>query len=295
MTEPLSLPGGAQGDTAPAVMAHLKQHLGSLPSMPAVRAELLRCLTQDDPDLSTVARLVMGDQVIAAKVLRVANSSFFGLPTQVESVTQAVTLLGFSGLQSVALASVVMDTFQPNVHTAWFAHDTHWRHTMATATCAQVLAAHLRMNESTAFTAGLLHDMGRLVMLVCCPGPYRSVCDWSQTHDVPMVDAERRVLGFDHGQAGGVLAQAWRLPPAIAQSMAMHHRAHDPEACDMAKLVHVADALAHALDLDAPAPNALTPAQDSAWAALNIDWDSASSLVPVIQKRYRQTCDSLLS
>ncbi len=272
----------------------LKLQLDLLPSMPAVRAELLRCLTQDDPDLPTVARLVMGDQVIAAKVLRVANSSFFGLSTQVESVTQAVTLLGFSGLQSVALASVVMDTFQPHPQTAWFAHNTYWRHSMATATCAQMLAGRLRMNESTAFTAGLLHDMGRLVMLVCYPGPYRSVCDWSQTHDVPMMDAEMHVLGFDHCHAGGVLAQAWHLPPVIAQSMALHHRTHDPEAGAMAKLVHVADALAHALDLD-PAPNNAVPTvQSSAWEALNMDWDHASDLFAAIEKRYRQTCDSLL-
>lgn len=291
MTEPLP----SQPDApAPDVTARLRLHLGLLPSMPAVRAELLRCLTQDAPDLPTVARLVMGDQVIAAKVLRVANSSFFGLSTQVESVTQAVTLLGFSGLQSVALASMVMDAFQPPPQTAWFAHHTYWRHSIATATCAQTLAERLRMNEATAFTAGLLHDMGCLVLLVCYPGEYRSAFDWSQTHGVSMVDAETHVLGFDHGHAGGVMAQSWRLPPVIAQSMALHHRMSDPHAGSMVQLVHVADAVAHALNLDAASSSAVPPVHDSAWEALNIDWDNVSCLFPVIEKRYRQTCDSLL-
>lgn len=272
----------------------LVKHLNALPSLSAVRTELLRCLTQDDVDLPQVARLVAADPVIAAKVLRIANSAFFGLPGQVDSLTQAITLLGFAGLRSLALASAVMDAFKTSPDTAWFDHEGFWRHSIATATCAQLLADWSGVNGSLAFTAGLLHDLGRLVMLTCYPQASRAACDHRQAHNLSWRDAERHVLGFDHGQAGALLAAHWHLPPSIADSMALHHEPDHPRAGALVQLVHRADRLAHALGLtgadDDAGPTLAADARD----ALATEWGDAPALFATIEERYRHTCDSLL-
>lgn len=278
-----------------ATLEGLRKHLNGLPSLSAVRTELLRCLTQDDVDLPKVIRLVAADPVIAAKVLRIVNSSFFGLPNQVDSLMQAVTMLGLSSLQSVALASAVMDTFKSNAETAWFDHEAFWRHGIATATCAQLLASRVALNESLAFTAGLLHDLGRLAMVTCYPQAYRAAFDHRLAHDLPWRDAEVHALGFDHGQAGGLLADHWHLPPSIGQSLALHHDARHATTGALVQLVHVADALAHALDLTGSANDMVPTLQADMWDALGIEWNDSPELFAAIEVRYRRTCDSLLS
>lgn len=278
-----------------ATLEGLRKQLNGLPSLSAVRTELLRCLTQDDVDLPKVTRLVAADPVIAAKVLRIANSSFFGLPCQVDSLTQAVTLLGFSGLQSVALASAVMDAFTSSADTTWFDHEGFWRHGIATATCAQLLADRVAVNGALAFTAGLLHDLGRLAMVTCYPKAYRAAFDHRLAHDLPWRDAEAHALGFDHCQAGGLLADHWRLPSSIGHSMALHHDTGHPQAGALVQLVHVADVLAHALDLTGADDEMVPTLQANAWDALAIDWGDSSALFAAIEERYQRTCDSLLS
>lgn len=272
----------------------LRTELSRLPSLSAVRTELLRCLTQDDVDLPKVIRLVATDPVIAAKVLRIANSSFFGLPSQVDSLLQAVTLLGFSGLQSVALASAVMDTFKSDPETAWFDHHEFWCHSIATAACAELLADRMGVNGSLAFTAGLLHDLGRLAMVTCYPQACRVAFDHRLSHQLPWREAELHALGFDHCQAGGLLAEHWHLPLSIGQSMALHHDARHAATGTLAQLVHVADALAHALDLTGSAHEMEPQLHADTWNAFGIEWNDSSALFAAIEVRYRHTCDSLL-
>lgn len=278
-----------------ATLEGLRKELNRLPSLSTVRTELLRCLTQDDVDLPKVIRLVATDPVIAAKVLRIANSSFFGLPSQVDSLSQAVTLLGVAGLQSVALASAVMDTFKSDTDTAWFDHHEFWCHGIATATCAEQLADRVTLNGSLAFTAGLLHDLGRLAMVTCYPQAYRAAFDHRLAHDLSWREAEMHALGFDHCQAGGLLADHWHLPPSIGQSMALHHDTGHTAAGSLVQLVHVADALAHALDLTGSAHEMVPALQAAAWDALDIEWNDSSALFAAIETQYRRTCDSLLS
>lgn len=278
----------------PDELAELSRHMDLLPAMPAVRTELLLNLTQEDVGLATVARLVAADQVIAAKVLRVANSTFFGLGSQVESLVQAVTLLGFSGLQSIALACVVMDSFKLHAQTDWFDQMAYWRHSIGTATCAQLLAERAGVNPSSAFTAGLLHDLGQLVMVACYPQRCRAVLDHRRQSDGYALDSELRVFGFHHGEVGDLLGHKWNLPVPIRRGMALHHHTQDPRACTMVKLVHVADALAHALDLVGDPDELVPEVQASAWDDLNVDWSEANDLFAAIERRFHQVCASLV-
>jgi putative nucleotidyltransferase with HDIG domain len=271
------------------------QRVARLPAMQPVRAELLNCLTQEEVDLHRVIGLVGRDPALAASTLRLANSSFFGLPHQVDSVSQALALLGFRSLQSIVLTAAVVDHFKGSGEAGGFDEQACWRHSMAVALCAQALAPRAGVRESAAFTAGLLHDIGRLVLRVVCPQALEQVAAHSLAHDTPWLVAERAVLGFDHAQVGGLLARQWHLPQALCDALALHHDCEHPQADALVWLVHVADALAHALDLAGDPHECVPDVQARAWNGLGLDWGDSTALLSTIETRYHQACAGLVT
>lgn len=277
-----------------ATATDLTHRLEALPAMPLVRQELLNALMQERMDMPQVTALVQRDPVMAAKALRVANSSFFGLAEQVDSVQQAVALLGFRGVQSIALGVAVMGQFSPGASAPWFDERAHWRHSMAVALCAQALAGRTGQKESAAFTAGLLHDIGRLVLVVLYPQASQQAWALCQAGAVTLSEAERAVVGLDHAQATDLLARHWRLPPGLRDAMAWHHQPEHADAGPAAWLLHVADGLAHGLKLTGDPNEQVPPIHPVAWQGLNLDQVNTQDLLEGVEARFQQACSSLL-
>ena len=283
----------------------MAQRMHHLVAMSPVRARLLQCLSQEDPDTVQITEWVEKDPAIAARVLRLANSPFFGLPHEVESIAHAVSLVGLRSLQSLALAAAVMEQFKTTDPALESAHRAHWRHSVAVAVCAQGLARKVRVAVDTAFTAGLLHNLGRLVMLTIDPArqwKVREQCRQALGVAENAVDVEalrlqteQAVWGFDHGQVGEMLARHWQLPESLRRCMALHHRCDDPEANTLVWLVHVAHSLAHALDLLQEPEDQVPVIQAAAWEGLRLDWSDSRSLLSGIEERYQLACQQLMS
>jgi putative nucleotidyltransferase with HDIG domain len=251
----------------------LASGLEDLPSLPAVVMELLDSIDQEDVDISVLARKVAHDQALTAKTLRLANSSLYSLQVKVTTIQQAITFLGFQTTRSLIMAAAVTGCF-PAGQCVGFDDRAFWRHSIATAACARVLARRMRFNQDYAFTAGLLHDIGRLVLVTRFPAQYAQVLAASAGAGLHLPDAERSLLGVDHVAAGVALARHWSFSGTMLQAIAHHH---DPEAQGagfLATIVHVANAIAHALDL-AGEENELVPAVSSvAWTALGLSEES---------------------
>ena len=147
------------------------RQLDDLPSLPAVVMELLTCIDQDDVDISVLAKKVSHDQALTAKTLRLANSSTYGLQVKVTTIQQAITFLGFQTTRNLITAAAVTGCFAQGLCKG-FDDKAFWRHSIATAVCARVLARRMRFNQDYAFTAGLLHDIGRLVLVTMYPEQY---------------------------------------------------------------------------------------------------------------------------
>ena len=137
---------------------HIIRQIQELPSLPVVVLELLSSMDQDDTDVHVLAQKIELDQGLAAKTLRIANSSFYGMQSKVTSIPQAVSVLGFHSIRTVVTACALTGSFAPV--SGGFDFQAFWRHSLATAVAARLLAPHLRVNPETAFTAGLLHDLG---------------------------------------------------------------------------------------------------------------------------------------
>ena len=270
------------------------RNLDDLPSLPAVVMELLNSIDQDDVDISVLAKKVSYDQALTAKTLRLANSSLYGLQVKVTTIQQAITYLGFQTTRNLITAAAVTGCFAEG-HCPGFDHKAFWRHSIATAACAKVLARQMRFNQDYAFTAGLLHDIGRLVLVSCFPNQYSITLAYREEHDCYLLEAERKILGVDHVDAGMALAEHWNFSDTMRLAIGGHHDPEAPGAGFLAAIIHVADAIVHALDLAQVRDDLVPPVSTVAWTALGLDEEIYLQLFRETELQYEEISMVLLS
>ncbi len=268
--------------------------LDDLPSLPAVVMELLNSIDQDDIDISVLAKKVSHDQALTAKTLRLANSSLYGLQVKVTTIQQAITFLGFQTTRNLITAAAVTGCFAEG-HCPGFDHKAFWRHSIATAACAKVLARQMRFNQDYAFTAGLLHDIGRLVLVSCFPEQYAHTIAFRAERDCYLLEAERAVLGVDHVEAGLALAEHWNFSDTMRLAIGGHHDPEAPGAGFLAAIIHVADAIVHALDLAQVKDDLVPPVSTVAWTALGLDEQVYLQLFRETELQYEEISMVLLT
>lgn len=279
--------------TLEEVLADIRQ----LPSLPAVVGELIRTLDNDAAGIDQLAEGIAKDQSLAARALRVANSPFYGIQHKVASIHDAIVILGFRAVGSLVMAASVTSYFTPPPEMA-FDPMRFWRHGIGVALCARALAREVGLDPEAAFTAGLLHDIGVLMLLTTRPEHYAEVLAARRERDCHLVEVERELLGFDHATAGAALADRWRLPEEIVRAVALHHAPGPGRESSVRPalddIVHVANILAHALDL-AEDPDALVPPLDvAAWRRLGLDESTLKAILPGIEQAHEGYC-ALLS
>lgn len=267
--------------------------IGKLPSLPAVAVELLASIDDENADASVIAHKIARDQALVARLLRIANSPFYGLQNQVNSIQDAVVVLGLRNVRMLATAALVAKSFA-GASASGFDFRVFWRHAIATALCARALARRLRLPEENAFTAGLLHDLGRLVLASCFPEHLAEVVAYQTRLDCYSIDAERAVLATDHAQIGQLLAERWRFPAELAGAIADHHAPDEGAGRSPAAIVHVANAIAHALDL-AGAPQEMVPRiLPAAWNAVGLSWQDSQEVFREVEGQFDHIREALL-
>jgi HD-like signal output (HDOD) protein len=271
----------------------------NLPSLPSVVIELLQSMDNDDADTRELASKLARDQALTAKVLRVANSSFYGLQGKVDSIGDAIVVLGLHGVRTLATAAAITDVFAPKgsgeqANAQTYDMRRFWRHSIAVGLCAKAIARRRRMNDGNAFAAGLMHDIGRLALASCFPAHMAAVVNAQGEQGDCWLFAERRVLGLDHAEIGQWLTEHWCFPSLLSRAIGTHHQP-DMKQDPLATVIHVADRLGHRLD-DGPAGLIpLPPIDETAWAAVGLDEESAAELVAVVEEQFESACDALVS
>ncbi len=250
-------------------LPHVVEQIRRLPSPPAVVAELLRDFQGDDIGIAKLAGKISTDQALSAAILRLANSSFYGVSGHVGSVQRAGVVLGMNSLRTLTIAAGIAGHYA-KLRSHCFNWRNFWQHAFAAAICARELSPSCGQDAGTAFTAGLVHDIGRLALVTLFPAEYESVVVHSMRHRVGLLEAERLLLGLDHAGVGAALAQRWNLPPAIQQAIANHHQPDAAPVCPLTDLVHVADVMTQQ-PANCAAQPALTAVSETVCARLHID------------------------
>ena len=256
-----------------------------LPSLPAVVNELILALGDEGLSVDQLAHGIEKDQALSARALRVANSPFYGMHKPVSSIHDAIVVLGFRAVGSLVTTAALTEFFRaPSL--AWFDQSTFWRHSLGAAVGGRKLAGVSGLDPEIGYAAGLLHDIGRLLLVVCHTRQYAATVAWCVEHDSFLLAAEQEVLGVTHAQAGEVLARHWNFAPEIQGAVANHHQPDAAGPAGYTDLTHVSDILAHGLDL-ARDPHAQASVLDeSALARLGLDWSRLSAALPGIEAEF---------
>ena len=268
--------------------------LQTLPTLSTVVADLLNCVDQDDIDIAILARKVSHDQALTAKTLRFANSSFFGTQSKVSTIQQAISLIGVQSMRHLIMTTALSGHFVDG-NCPGFDPRAFWRHSLATAVCCKVLAMHLHLNQDFAFTAGLLHDIGRLVLVSSFPQQYAATLAFRAASDCLLLDAERIVLDTDHVIIGQALAAHWNFSEIILKAIAGHHAPEAFGTASIASIVHVANSIVHALDLAGDEDTLVSPLSQVAWDGLGMQESEYAHIFRETEMQFEAISQAVLS
>jgi len=237
------------GSSDAAHLARLRaQILNSkdLPTIPVLLARILAVVDGERTPARDLLEVMQRDQALTGRVLRLANSGFFGFSREVATLPRAVMILGFSAVRSLALGVKIWETMRGR---DGLSLTELWEHSALVGAAARLIARRVHAADpEEIFTAGLLHDVGRAVLNLRFPAEYAVV---SAASGVDLLERERAAFGVDHAQAGAWLAEAWSLPESIVEAAASHHQPITPGTpLGAAVIVNLANRLVHWTDLD---------------------------------------------
>jgi putative nucleotidyltransferase with HDIG domain len=262
-------------------------------SLPMIYTQINEAINNPRKSLADIARIVSEDSGLSARLLRIVNSAFYNFPTHIETVSRAVAIVGIQELRALAILTSVMQLFK-GIPSNLVNMESFWRHSVACGLTAKMLATHRReTNVELFFTAGILHDLGRLIMFQKEPERSLEAMMRAKDENKLLYSTEREVFGFDHAAVGRVLVQSWKLPPRVEEVVAFHH---SPAAASRfpveTSIVHVADVLTHVMRLGNSGEPCVPPLERSGWDSLGL---SLNVLTPIVEQVERQFNDSINS
>jgi HD-like signal output (HDOD) protein len=235
------------GSSKLAQLRELGLDITALPTMSGVVAKVLSLTGSDKANASDVAAWISQDPALSARILRIVNSAFYGLRATVATVQRAVVILGFSRVRGMVLGAAAAESLRGLAPQApSFALRDFWYHSAATADLASGLCRRAfpeRVDE--AFTAGLLHDIGGLLLAVHAGDAFEECIHAARATGRPLEEVERERLGLDHGEVGAQAAKRWNLPPSLEAAIRFHdHPSEAGESGILAAVTRVAEVMA---------------------------------------------------
>lgn len=210
-----------------------------LPSLPLIVQEVIASFSDTDLDTASLAKKIAQDQGLSARVLRVANSSFYGLSREIGSIQDAVVVLGFDTVRSLVLSAEMARAFPPS-HGGLFDRQAYWRRSFRVAAISKMLARRSRQEQQLAFTAGMFHDVGQLVLDVCIPQQFAELLHQQASSGGDLIGIEQSALGFDHAEIGAELTRLWNFPQKIEQAVRGWHQPEREPFVPLAGIVYMA-------------------------------------------------------
>jgi HD-like signal output (HDOD) protein len=246
-------------------------------------------------NLVTLGEAIEIDPDLTARLLRLANSPFYGFSSRVSTVTEAISLIGIQQVQDLILASSIVERFS-GISDEFVSMESFWRHSLACGLTARLLAIDLRLPQADkCFVAGMLHDIGRLVLLSEAPQIALEIFTIYEHEHLLLREAEQRRLTFDHQQIAAALLKEWNYPGALIEAVACHHqpllaKANLQQAC----VIHVADYLVHALGIGSSGEVYVPPLNLKACENIRFHTGMLSSVISRIDEQIEAVEDAFL-
>jgi putative nucleotidyltransferase with HDIG domain len=259
-------------------------------SLPLIYERLTSVINHPRSSIADISRIISEDQGLTVRLLKLANSPMFGYFSKIDSIGMAATIIGTQQLQALALAISVMEVFT-GIPEELICMKSFWRHSIACGIVARALATYRReANVERAFAAGILHDVGRVIMCSATPEIVNETLVASRNEQSLIFNAEEARFGFTHAAVGGGLLTKWRIPMSIAESVACHHAPSTAEKFPLeAAQIHLADIICNALALGFSGKCFVPPLEPAAWKRLDIPAGSLDAIVKQVEPQLAET------
>jgi len=273
----------------------LLKDLVELSSLPFTYIKINKAVNNPRSSTKDISDIISGDPNLTARLLRLVNSAFYGFQSKIDTVSRAVAIVGTQQIRDLALATSVTRLFK-GVPEDLISMESLWRHSVACGLAAKILATVSRCgtNVERFFTAGMIHDIGRLVIYKKIPETARDMILRCKESKEPLYLVEKEVIGFDHSDIGRTLAQSWNLPPSLEEVLAYHHfpweaKRYPVETC----AVHIADYVAHEMHLGDSGTWYIPPLDEKVWELSGIPVSVLSTTPEQLRTEFEDVVQSL--
>ncbi|WP_418789963.1 HDOD domain-containing protein [Phosphitispora sp. TUW77] len=265
------------------------QKVEELPALPHVTYRVLELTSKPDTSLNQLSDIITQDQVLTAKVLRMANSVYYGFARRIFGITEALLILGFSTVRNLVMAASVYNVMDREVQGYFLPKGELWKHSMSTALIGRSLSKKIGYEfPDQAFVAGLLHDIGKLILNTYMTQKFEDVISKVAAENIPFMLAEQQILGFDHAVIGSTVAEKWNLPFELVEAIANHHTPalakYNPK---LTSIIHVADAASMSMGIGLGGDGMLYPFDGFATELLDLNNE-------LIEETIAEIADSLI-
>lgn len=256
-------------------------------SLPEIFLRVNEMIDSPRHSAADIGRVISHDTALSGRLLKIANSVFFGFPSQIDTISRAITVIGTRELRDLILATSVMRTFKglPNDLVTM---EDFWRHSVCCGLAARSLAAQRGEQQvERYFVAGLLHDIGSLLIFRKIPELAREALLRAQYNNVPLYRAEQDVMGFDHAAVGVEILRKWKLPEHLQEATEFHHNPAMAQRFPRdTALIHIADVVADALQYGSSGDPHVAPMDPEAWTQANLSDDSISTVISEVEQQF---------
>ncbi len=226
----------------------------SIPTLPAVALRVIEVTSNPKSSANDLMEIISPDVSLTTKILKIANSPFYGLTREVSSLQHAVTVLGFKEIRNLVISTVAFDSFKNLKQRGKFDISKFWRHSFYCALAAKTMAVDLKIESSELFVAGLVHDIGKLAVYITFPSEFMMQLEIMNPLRIKYsaFEAEKDIFGMTHDEVGMRLLKKWMFPKSLLTAVGYHHRPQEADRKSIFPIiVHIADILTHVYEMQA--------------------------------------------
>ncbi|QGY40097.1 HDOD domain-containing protein [Pseudodesulfovibrio cashew] len=270
-----------------------KEH--QLPALPQVFLELQQAINADNTSADDLASVISRDPSLTAFLLRMVNSAFYSLPMQIDTISRAVTVIGVNQLSTLAVGTSVISLFK-DVPAEVMDMEQFWKHSIVVGLLARRLCRMTGKGDpERAFVAGLLHDIGQLILLQTEPERASAVLGHARASGELLWDKEKALLGFDHATLGGMLLRKWNFPFVLVSAVLEHHTPKASQKAEEPGLVHCAEILATALGIGTSGEYYVQPPESAVWEAMELTPDRVEEMIADLDEELEDAFSILIA
>lgn len=257
------------------------ERVNDLPALPDVVTQVIELTEDPNSTAQDINSVLSRDQAMTARVLKLANSAYYGFPRRIATITDATVFLGFKTIKTIVMAVSVSDILSKEMEGYALEPGELWKHSQSAAMAARHIARKIKFAKlDLAYTGALLHDIGKVILNDAMKEAYHEVVERVSQGDISFIDAENEILGFNHAMVGARVAEKWNLPEELVDTIAHHHSPQDAAVNKLlTSIVHLADVICVSMGIGIGVDGMLYPVSQEAMSIVGLDESAMEEVV----------------